>query len=120
MGLFVCIDCFFFLVCLLVFLNLAFKTVYTMISFDIISVHQLTLILLYFLRALMALDVLLHKVKGKYMVRNCLINNLRSEETEQTTQSKWYYSHSTYEKLYLEGFIQVLQNSEAGPGPELL
>lgn len=67
----------------------------------------------------MALDVLLHKAKGKYMVRNYFLNNLGSGETEQATKSKWYYPHSTYGKLHLGGIKQVLQNSEAGSGLEL-
>lgn len=68
----------------------------------------------------MALDVLFHKAKGKYMLGNYLLNNLGSGETEQKTKSKWYYPHSTQGKLHLGGIKQVLQNSEARSGPELL
>jgi len=67
----------------------------------------------------MALDILLHKAKGKYMVRHFFLSNLGSGETEQTTKSKWYYPHSTDGKLHLGGIKQVLQNSKAGLELEL-
>ena len=96
----------------------------SMILYTVISLgslfHCVSLILLHCLRFPMAFDVLFHKTKSKYVLRDCFQITLGSGGTEQATKSKWQNPRFTNGKLHLGGIEQVLQNSESGLRFELL